>query len=190
MEDSDKPIIDMPALRRDLYFVMSLLLADREVDKVKGVVEWTQDIHENEVRKLLLWIAMALRNLLDSQRRRHIEKMPCGEYWPDFSKVSTEGRQQLTFRQACNSIIHAKTILNYKVPEQELDETVRRTYLHYKVPKHELKKTAKRTYDDRITVKSTHKGKNTYAQLDIVRFVQIAHTLINAFEKDSRHANL
>ncbi|MDD9859479.1 MAG: hypothetical protein OXU40_03420 [Nitrospira sp.] len=59
--------------------------------------------------------------------------------------------------------------------------------MNYKVPKQELKKTAKRTYDDRITVKGTHKGKSTHAQLDIVQFVQIAHTLINAFEEDSRH---
>jgi len=171
MDDSDKPIIDMLTLRRDLYFVMSLLLADKEVGKVKGVVDWTQDIYENEVRRLLLWIAAAVRGLLDLQGGSHIEKMPCGEYWPDFSEVSIEGRQQLTFRQACNSIIHAKTILNYKVQEQELDETVRRTY------------------DDRITVKGIHKSKNTHAQLDIVRFVQIAHTLINVFEEGSRHAN-
>ena len=53
MKDKDNPIVDTLTLRKDLYFVMSLLLADREVAKVHNVVEWTQAFHEGEVRRLM-----------------------------------------------------------------------------------------------------------------------------------------
>ena len=51
MNDTDNPIVDMLTVRRDLYLVMSLLLADERVAKVHNVVVWTRDFHENEVRR-------------------------------------------------------------------------------------------------------------------------------------------
>ncbi len=53
MKDKDNPIVDMLTLRKDIYLVMSLLLADKEVAKVQNVVEWTQAFHEGEVRRLM-----------------------------------------------------------------------------------------------------------------------------------------
>ena len=35
MTNTDAPIVDMLTLRRDLYLVMSMLLADKEVNKIK-----------------------------------------------------------------------------------------------------------------------------------------------------------
>jgi len=65
MLDADKPIVDMPTLRRDLYLVMGLLLADREIAKVPKMTDWTQTFYDNEVRRLMLWVATAMRSLLD-----------------------------------------------------------------------------------------------------------------------------
>jgi len=58
---ADKPIIDMSTLRRDLYLVMGLLLADREITKVPDMTDWTQTFYENEVGRLMLWVATAMR---------------------------------------------------------------------------------------------------------------------------------
>ncbi len=169
MKDTDKPMVDMPTLRKDLYLVMSLLLADKEVAKVKGAVDWTQDFYENEVRRLMLWAAAALRGLLDLlPEKNSIKTEFCGEYWDNFPSGK---ERELQFRQVCNSIIHAKTILAYKIPMRELEKTV------------------VRVYENRITIKSTHRGKKTLAQLDIIRFVQIAHILINYFEENDMPTN-
>ena len=169
VKDSDKPIVDMLTLRRDLYLVMSLLLADKEVAKIENVSDWTQDFYENEVRRLMLWLAVAIRGLLDKLKSKHLETQVCGEYWSDFPKQAHP--KQLTVRQACNSIVHATTIRNYKIPKQESD------------------KTAWQVYVDRITVKSIHRGKKTHGELDIIKFVQIADTLITLFEESTMPTN-
>ncbi len=167
MQDTDYPIVDMLTLRRDLYLVMSLLLADKKVTKVKHVTDWTQGLYENEARRLMLWVATAVRGLLNLPVQKDIQEQGCGEYYADFPNGEKE---LLTFRQACNSVIHAKEILLYKVPQRD------------------SKRTVKHTYMDRITIRSSHRNKTTRAQLDIIRFVQIADLLINSFEEDD-HAN-
>lgn len=159
----------MPTLRRDLYLVMSLLLADKEVAKIERVVDWSGPFYENEVRRLMLWIATALRGLLDLSEMKDLGNRVCGEYWKDFPH--RENPDPLTTRQACNSVIHATTIVNYKIPQKESN------------------KTTVRVYEDRITIKGTHRGKATHAELDIIKFVQIADTLINSFEGNHNHAN-
>ena len=162
MKDTDAPIVDMATLRRDLYFVMSLLLADKKLAKVSDVASWTQNFHETEVRRLMLWVAVALRGLLDLLEKKEEEELfrekYCGEYWPDFPDGIEE---PLGFRQACNSVIHAKEILLYLVSEQETDGMPKRVYI------------------DRITVRGQYRRKTTRAQLDIIKFAQIADTLIN-----------
>lgn len=162
---TDNPIVDMLTLRKDLYLVMSLLLADREVAKVQNVVVWTRVFHENEIRRLMLWVATAVRGLLDllEERKDSFSKQNCGEYWADFPKSS---EYPLMFRQACNSVIHAKEILPYRAPLQDANKRV------------------KRVYTDRITVRGVHRRKTTRAQIDIIRFVRIAHELSTLFEED------
>ena len=159
----------MSTLRKDLYLVMSLLLADREMAKVQNVIVWTQVFHENETRRLMLWVATAMRGLLDllEEKNADFSKQNCGEYWADFQKRSKEAPTPLTFRQACNSIIHAKEILPYRTPKQD------------------TKKKVKRVYIDRITVRATHRRKTTRAQVDIIRFIRTAHELSTLFEEGS-----
>jgi len=166
--EANKPIVDMPTLRRDLYLVMGLLLADRQIAKVPEMTDWTQTFYDNEVRRLMLWVATAMRNLLD-HKEGAFNKERCGEYWSDFPNREEE---PLTFRRACNSVIHAKEILPYKAPRQD--------------PKTKVK----RVYTNRMTVRSVNRGRNTRAHLDIIKFVQIADTVINSFQEDTTHANL
>ena len=169
MENTDRPIVDMPTLRRDLYLLTSLLLADKTVGKMPDVVAWTGVFHESEVARLVLWTSAALRSLLDlPEEKNNLGEQHCGEYWNDFP---SHGETALTFRQACNSAIHAKEIMPYWAPE------------------HEPKRMDKPFYIDRITVRGSHKGKATRAQIDIIRFVQIANDLIHLSFKGDDHGN-
>jgi hypothetical protein len=70
VRNTDNPIVDRLTLRKDLYLVLSLLLADREVAKVQNVIVGTKVFHENEVRRLMLWVATAVRGLLDLLEER------------------------------------------------------------------------------------------------------------------------
>ena len=163
MKDIDSPIIDMPILRRDLYLVMSLLLADKRVAETSGVENWTTTFYETEVRRLMVWVTVAVRGLLDLPQQKDIPEQTCGEYWPDIR--DDKNQEKLTLRQACNSVIHAKEILLYKVPRQR------------------PKRVVKRIYNGRATVRGNYKDKTTRAQIDIVGFVKIANVLINSFEE-------
>ena len=169
MKDRDTPIVDLPTLRRDLYVVMSLLLADKEMAEVENVAVWAKAFHETEVRRLMLWVATAMRGLLDllNKGSDDINERHCGEYRADFPFGKEE---TLTFRQVCNSVIHAKEMLLYRVPKQESEEIDRRVYT------------------DRITILGEHRGKKTRAQLDIIRFVQTADDLISFFQ-EGNHAS-
>ena len=175
--DREKPIVDMLTLRRDLYFVMSLLLADKTVTQVKNATAWTQVFHENEVRRLILWVTVAIRGLLDLSEDGNIGNQICGEYWPDF--INEENSDDLTVRQACNSVIHAKEIFTYRIDRKEI-----LTYNDWEQKENNIKK---RIYDGRITVNGIHKKKQTHAHLDIIKFAQTANTLINTFE-ENEHA--
>jgi len=172
---ADKPIIDMSILRRDLYLVMGILLADSAINKVPDMTDWTQIFYENEVGRLMLWVATAMRGLLDGMEhnKESFSKECCGEYWLDFPRGDEE---PLTFWQACSSVIHAEEILPYKSPRKD--------------PGKELQTNVKQVYIDRITVRSRRWGKYTRAQLDIIKFVQIANAIINSSQEDSTHADL
>ncbi len=163
MQDRDQPIIDMPTLRRDVYLLASLLLADKKIASMRKVSDWSRDLYENEVNRFMLLVAAVARGLLDLSDESDVENHSCGEYWPKFRKGK---RESLTFRQACNSVIHAKEILPYKV---ESEAMIRQAY-----------------YVDRIIVRGKHKGKTTRAQIDIIKFVGITGDLINSFEEGDR----
>ena len=169
MRDRDSPIINMLTLRRDLYFVLSLLLADKNVAEVPDVVVWTKTFHEDEVRRLIFWIAAAMRGLLDllDREKDDFSNRSCGEYWAD---LENDTETALTFRQACNSVIHAKEILPYRLPLPGSEGTI------------------KQIYSDRITIRSARGKKKTHAELDIIEYVQIADTLMILFEDDD-HAD-
>jgi len=86
---ADKPIIDMSILRRDLYLVMGILLADSAINKVPDMTDWTQIFYENEVGRLMLWVATAMRGLLDGMEheKESFNKQRCGNTGPIFRAV-------------------------------------------------------------------------------------------------------
>ena len=167
MKKSDTPIIDRLILRRDFYLLMSLLLADQKVAEIKGVSNWTQDLHKTEVRRLLLWVATASRSLLDLSGQKTLGQQSCGEYWDDFTNVKEE--QPLDFRRACNSTIHAEEMVLYRVSRESPGKIVRETDV----------------YVDRLTIDGTHRNKMTRAQVDIIQFVKIGTAVINFFEEEN-----
>ena len=66
MPDADAtPLIDVGALRSDLYRLVVLLLADESVAKVDTFRDLADAHHEAEVNRLLIWVAIATRQLLD-----------------------------------------------------------------------------------------------------------------------------
>jgi len=169
--DANLPIVDVPTLRRDLYLVLGLLLADRAIADAPGMTAWTQTFYDTEVRRLMLWVATALRNLLDHQPGA-FNRARCGEYWPDFPNRKKEA---LTFRRACNAVIHAREILPFEAPWSPLEDT---------------EANIKRVYTDCMTIRSINRGKITRAHLDIMRFVEIANAVIDSLPEGSDHADL
>ena len=163
-------VIDKQALRRDLYFVVRLLLSDQKVSQ-SGGLDWTDQFHENEIMRLLLWMAVAVRGLLDYlPRDNEFSSANCGEYWPAYENSEQSG--ELGFRQACNSIIHATEFVPYNLSEG-LGST--------ESDNDEL-------YVDRITIRSVGPGSNaqrTRSQLDVVAFARVANKLIERIEGDA-----
>ena len=170
MQIKEVPVIETSTLRRDLYIVTSLLLADKEMAKAEAMAARADVFYENEVRRLMLWVSVAVRGLLDllAEKEDRFSEKHCGEYWADFEAGKKE---PLTFRQACNSSVHAKEILTYKAVQQESNREFKCAYV------------------DRMTIRGIHQNKQTRAQIDIIRFVQTADALIS-FIQEEDHANL
>jgi hypothetical protein len=63
-KDKDKdeiPIINISADHRDLYQLLTLLLADEKVAMNANFKNLSESNHDNEVNRLLIWIAIATR---------------------------------------------------------------------------------------------------------------------------------
>ena len=114
-DKDETPIINISAYHRDLYQLLTLLLADKKIAMNANFKNLSEGNHDNAVNRLLIWIAIATRQLLDI--KTHITGVQvCGQFWKDFPNTGSEG---LTFRQACNAIIHAVEILSYDPDDEE-----------------------------------------------------------------------
>lgn len=114
-DQDEAPIINISAYHRDLYQLLTLLLADEKVAMNANFKNLSESNHDNEVNRLLIWIAIATRQLLDI-KTHSIGLQICGQFCKDFPNTDYEG---LTFRQACNAIIHAVEILSYDPDDEE-----------------------------------------------------------------------
>ncbi len=108
----DGPNINLLSLRADVYRLLCLLVADETVNAVELFREASHQVHEEEVNRLLIWIAVATRQLFDLDSGD--EDLRCGRLWRRYPSDDTE---PLTFRKACDKIIHASEIVAYPLPE-------------------------------------------------------------------------
>ena len=117
MAQDEFPIINIPSYRRDLYQLLTLLLADEKVAMNVNFKDLSENNHDNEVNRLLIWIwiAIATRQLLDIKNHA-IGAQICGKFCNNFPHI---GYNNLTFRTACNAIIHAVEILSYDPDDGE-----------------------------------------------------------------------
>ena len=58
-------LIDVAALRGDVYRLAVLLYAERSVIEIDALRMLSDDHHDREVNRLMIWIAIASRRLLD-----------------------------------------------------------------------------------------------------------------------------
>ena len=74
--NDDVPVVNVAALRRDIYRLVVLLLADERVAEVAAFRDLadSESNHESEVSRLLIWVSIACRQLLTS--RNTIRKRP------------------------------------------------------------------------------------------------------------------
>lgn len=124
--DNDAPVISVAALRRDIYRLIVLLLADEKVADVAAFRDLadSDSTHESEVTRLLIWAAIACRQLLDIEEHDTAE-VTCGRFCRDYPR----GRwKNLTFVAACNAVIHAVEIVPFDLPETDAEPLVRGRY--------------------------------------------------------------
>lgn len=160
-DDEATPLIDVLALRSDVYRLVSLLFADERVAEVDALRELADFHHEAEVNRLLIWIAIAVRQLLDIDSG--MSKRTCGQLWPDLRR---ETREDLTFRDACNKIIHAVEIIPYDFGGDEAN-----------IPD-------RARYNGTITVRGRWRKKSTRAVVDFQQFAEHCASLSSEFLKD------
>lgn len=161
-DDTDAaPLIDVAGLRRDLYRLIALLLADERVAEVDAFRELADVHHEAEVNRLLIWVAIAVRQLLDLDDTT--AKRTCGQLWPDLRR---EASQDLTFRDACNKIIHAVEITPYDLGDDP--GTIR----------------DRARYDGEIRIRGRWRGQSTRTVVDFRQFAECCTVLSSEFLKD------
>ena len=170
----NEPIANINIYRLDIYRLLTMLLADKQVTQDKEFTTLGKEFTDGEVNRLLILIATISRQLLEdvygdetiAKRIKNLEKQKCGEYWKDINN-----KQELGFKRACNFIIHAKDITPYKLPEKEKKKDVKRNYVKY--------------FEKFITIKD----KRATAELDFSSFMKICIMLSNEVIKGDFYAN-
>lgn len=153
--DDDAPVVSVAALRRDIYRLIVLLLADERVAEVAAFRDLadSESNHESEVSRLLIWISIACRQLLNIKEHRTAAKT-CGRFCRDYPRVPSK---DLTFVAACSAIIHAVEILPFEPPEDDAEIPARGRY----------------SYNGTITVRGRGRG-NRLSTRAVVNFPQFA----------------
>ena len=156
-----KPLVDISGLRHDIHRLLVLLLADERMSEVEAFSDLADDYHEREVNRLLIWIAIASRQLLVIDART--ANRTCGRF---YRRYPLDNWVNLNFRGACNTIIHAVEIIPYGIPEDEEDPPRRKFY------------------DGTITIRGAKKrgGRfNTRAEMEVRQFAECCILLADGF---------
>ncbi len=165
--DDDAPVINVAALRRDIYRLVVLLFADARVAEVPAFRELadSENNHESEVNRLLIWISIATRQLLNINEHQTSART-CGQLCRDYPRAAWKN---LTFVAACNAIIHAVEILPFEPPEDDADIPARGRY----------------SYNGTITIRGRGRGNRlgTRAVVDFPRFAECCVLLSDDYLK-------
>lgn len=132
---------DVQSFRLDLYRLLSCFFASAEFARLRArlryekVADIGDEFEEYEVTRLLVNIAAKVRMIQDRDMEHPWNLTgSCGKFTPDLSKPRR--REDLSLREACNKIIHAKhfkfDIKKLKVRDGEYTGTVTalRPYIH------------------------------------------------------------
>jgi len=115
-------VFDTTPQRRDLWLLLLIFLADRPLADLteaefyadgheQQLLGLNSDFAEDEITRILLSSAIALR-VIDDRDGGILDKLDaCGLLQPD---ISSQQAEPLSMREACNKIVHA-TKVNYDV---------------------------------------------------------------------------
>ena len=169
--DDDAPVVNVAALRRDIYRLVVLLLADEKVAEVAAFRDLadSESNHESEVSRLLIWVSIACRQLLNI-KEHHTETTTCGRFCRDYPRVAWGN---LTFVAACSSVIHAVELLPFDLPEDD------------------DRAPARRRYTGTITIRGRGRRNRlgTRAVVDFPRFAECCVSLSDDYLRFERDAN-
>ena len=154
-------LIDVAALRGDVYRLAVLLYAERSVTEIEALRMLSDDHHDSEVNRLLIWIAIASRQLLDIDASTASAR--CGRICWDYPDGEWK---DLSFRSACNSAIHAVEIIPYDPGEVEVGPH-------------------RACYNGKITIlgQGRRKGVRTRTVLEFERFAECCVRVSSNFRK-------
>lgn len=161
---SDDPIVNVGILQRDAYLLGALLLADRQIAENTAIREVSNSHFEGEVNRLLVLTAVLSRQLMELDKLRgndEIARRPCGQRRFEPTVGDPTEWESLSFRDACNSIIHTSEI----EPYSPADDDVAWVY-----------------FEEEIHVLGTLGRRRTHAQLLGVKFVELCIILATQFQ--------
>lgn len=100
------PFVDI--VRLQVYQILTILYSSKLINTHKKFSELSGDYEQSELMRLLLGLAIYSRNQIDNSVD-HIQSL--GSNNSNVGKLLIEGKEKkLTFREACNKIIHIEHI--------------------------------------------------------------------------------
>jgi hypothetical protein len=161
-ESSPGAMLDTSVVRRELFLLLSIVLADKTINTTlqdNRIPPFANEHLIEEITRLLAITASILRArddyAIDEDKRsgeggdwlRELRSQACGTLQPDIANVDSV---PLTMREACNKIIHATTF-RFDV-EGEFETSYMNPVIYFY---------------------GTERGKPWRAVLDIVRYVDV-----------------
>jgi hypothetical protein len=113
---------DTDPLLLDLYRLLTMVLGDKHLAEMEEESFTIQTLRGqyvySELIRILTSTSIALRILFDQHEELlgEVSKRPCGRLFSDWPKREPE--EDLTLREACNKIIHAKKV-HYNVVDPD-----------------------------------------------------------------------
>lgn len=139
-------------------------MADEKIDKSSIIKKVSLEYYEDEVVRRLLFIAVTARQMLDGKEKKNnkvntVASTFCGCYRGKNKKTNKPISARLTFKNACDKIIHAVDILPYDKNDMVDDDNIA-------------------LYAGKITIMDKQKFN---AFLDMEKFSECCNTLSNSF---------